>query len=238
VSSFRNGLRCLSLLPALGALTACAGGPDPEATAPSHMYAHFQQVGEIRDAVVRGEVGGTRSAARWLASHKGDEFPDPAAQEALEKMQAEGRIILAQDEITDVARSVGRLGAACGTCHVALNGGPHVNVPSLPPIPAAGSPPEAHMNRHAWASERLWEGLIGPSEGSWTVGAAALDGPALDFGPASNRPPQADELAAKVHDLAVSARQAHTLQERATVYGQLLQTCAECHEILGMRMTR
>ena len=26
--------------------------------------------------------------------------------------------------------------------------------------------------------------------------------------------------------------------DRATIYGELLETCAECHDILGLRMTR
>jgi cytochrome c553 len=142
-----------------------------------------------------------------------------------------------QNEIPELAGSVGQLGAACGACHTAMKAGPRLSVPSAPPTPAAGATPEEHMNRHAWASDRLWEGLIGPSEGSWIVGAAVLTGPALDFGPPGSASQQVLDLQAKVTQLATSARETRGLQDRATIYGQLLSTCAECHDILGLRMT-
>lgn len=234
----RPSRRIFLLVPLLLGVAACAGGPDPGEATPSHMLAHFNQVVEIRDAVVSGDVDATRPPARWLANHqfKAEEYPMPQAQEALQEMRAESRAIMAQSGIPDLAMSVGRLGAACGSCHTALHGGPHINVPAAPPTPPAGATPEAHMKQHAWASERLWEGLIGPSEGSWIVGAAALAGPALDFGPSGSAPARVLELQAKLTQLAQRAREAHGLQDRATIYGQLLETCADCHEILGTGM--
>ena len=202
------------------------------------MAAHFSQVVEIRDAVVDGDVDATRSPARWLANPKGEDFPMPGAADAIERMRSEGRIILAQKEIMDIAQSAARLGATCGACHTTVKDGPTFKVPAEPPMAAAGATPEAHMVRHAWASERLWEGLIGPSEASWILGAAALNSTPMDFGPAGSAPPQAAELEKKVIELAKSAREAHTLPDRAAVYGQLLQTCAACHTYLGMRMSR
>jgi cytochrome c553 len=204
------------------------------------MLSHFNSVVEIRDALVSGDVGATRSPARWLASHQfePEEYSMQEAREALEQMRAESRMILTQKGIPEMARSVGRLGAACGSCHTAMKQGPRLSVPSAPPSPAAGATPEAHMNRHAWASERLWEGLVAPSDASWMVGAAVLTGPALDWGPAGSASPRVLELQAKVTQLAQDARQTESLQDRATLYGQLLETCADCHEIVGMGMSR
>lgn len=228
--SFRIGSTRLLTFVSAAALTACAGGPNPETAAPSHMYAHYEQVGELRTAVINGDLGETRGPARWLASHKGDEFP-AQAQEYLEQMRAEGRIILAQNELTDVANSVARMGVACGSCHTALNGGPKFKATDAP---AASTGPDAHMIRHAWAIDRLWDGIIGPSDGAWTEGVSALTGAPLDFG-TDKVPAQAGELSKKVHELASTARQAHTPKQRAEVYGQLLQTCELCHSVLGMR---
>lgn len=210
-------------------LAACAGRPDPEMASPTHMYAHYEQVGEIRSAVVAGDIDATRGPARWLASHKGDQF-QADAEPALEKMRAEGRVILAQHEVTDIARSVGRMGAACGTCHQVTHGGPRVTVGNPP---SASTAPAEHMSRHAWAMDRLWDGLVGPSDGAWTAGAAALSGASLDFG-TGPVPPQADQLAEKVHELGRAARDARDETARAEVYGQLLQTCALCHSVLEM----
>jgi hypothetical protein len=196
------------------------------------MYVHYSQVDAIVQAVVDGDVDGTRSPARWLAGHRGDEFP-AAGAEALEMMRAEGRIILAQENITEIAMSVPRMGMACGACHTAVNGGPRINVDMAPP---ASSDPARTMARHAWAVDRLWEGIIGPAPAAWASGAAVLAAPGLDLGPPGNRPAQADELARRVPELGQAAKAAKTPRDRAEVYGHLLQTCALCHEALGMRM--
>ena len=132
------------------------------------MYIHYTQVGEIVSAVVDGNVRETRDAARWLAGHRGNQFPEAGA-EALEMMRSEGRIILAQNSVSDIAMSVSRMGVACASCHKALNGGPRINVDMAPP---ATSDPTRTMVRHVWAVDRLWEGLIGPSDAAWASGAA------------------------------------------------------------------
>lgn len=119
--SSRPGTVALLLL-ATSALAACAGAPDPNTAAPSHMFAHFMQVGVIQSAVVSGDVGATRRPARWLASHQAEQFPQ-AAEPALEQMRAEARIILAQDNLTDIASSLARMGVACGSCHRTTNEG-------------------------------------------------------------------------------------------------------------------
>jgi cytochrome c553 len=195
------------------------------------MFAHFMQVGVLQSAVVNGDVDGTRRPARWLASHQESQFP-AAAQPALEQMRAEARVILAQNELTEIASSLARMGVACGTCHQTTGGGPHLNTSEAPPLTNA---PDEHMLRHVWALDRMWEGLIGPSDAAWRAGAAALGNAPLHFG-AGTVSPQVEELAAKVHELAESARAAVAEKDRATLYGGLLQTCALCHEDLGMRL--
>ncbi|HSG07779.1 MAG TPA: hypothetical protein VLA36_05465 [Longimicrobiales bacterium] len=217
---------------AAAAFAGCAGGPDPEAAGLSHMYVHYTQVGEIVEGVVDGDVPATRSGARWLANHRSQQFP-AGAEGPLEMMRAEARIILAQDKVTDIAMSVGRMGGACARCHVALNGGPRINVEMAPP---ATSDPDRTMVRHVWAVDRLWEGIIGPSDAAWASGAAVLAAPGLDLGPPGNRPAQADDLAKRIPELGQMAKAARDPRERAEVYGHLLQTCAQCHEALGMRM--
>lgn len=227
--SSRPGNGALLVL-ATSMLAACAGGPDPNTAAPSHMFAHFMQVGVIQSAVVSGDVDATRRPARWLASHPAEQFP-PEAEPALEQMRAEARIILAQDELTDIARSLARMGTACGSCHRATNGGPHLRIDEAPPLT---STPDQHMRRHVWAVDRLWEGIIGPSDAAWAAGASALVGAPLTFGVPGGTPEQADQLARRVHDLATRAAAASEPKDRADVYGELLQTCTHCHDALGL----
>lgn len=223
---FRPGSLLLTFAAGL-ALSACAGGPDPE-QGTTHMGAHYGQVDEIQEAVVAGDVEDTRRPARWVASHTGREFPE-AAGPALEQMRSEARIMLEQTQILEIAHSLGRMGNACGSCHTALK----VKVPfTVDEPPASSATPADHMQRHAWAVDRLWEGLAGPSDASWRAGAGALVHMPIDFG--SND--QANRLAARVHELSDKAAAATTARDRAQVYGDLLETCALCHSALRMRM--
>lgn len=192
------------------------------------MFAHFMQVGVIQSAIVNGDVDATRRPARWLASHQETQFP-AAAQPALEQMRAEARVMLAQNELTDVARSLARMGTACGSCHQITDGGPSVNLSEAPPLT---NEPDEHMLRHVWALDRMWEGLIAPSDAAWRAGAAALLNAPLHF---DNAGDQAEMLAKNVHELAQRAHDATSAQDRAGVYGGLLQTCALCHDALEMR---
>ena len=40
--------------------------------------------------------------------------------------------------------------------------------------PPGGSGAEAEMALHVWASERMWNGLVGPDDFAWSSGASAL----------------------------------------------------------------
>lgn len=226
-SSFFGPGRLTLVVGAGLALTACAGGPDPKAAGASHMSAHYGQVDEIQEAVIAGNVDGTRDAARWLSTHPGQEFPATAGP-ALEAMRNEGRIMLRQNDILTVARTLGRMGVTCGSCHTAL--GANVTFPLEEPPPSSANP-ASQMLRHAWAMDRLWEGLSAPSDALWNAGAGALTSLPVDFG--SND--QAHRLAARVHELSDNAKAATVARNRADIYGDLLETCALCHGALRMR---
>lgn len=218
----------LPLLSGLVALAACAGGPTPEEAGMSHMYAHYAQVGEVHAAVVDGSIDDTRAPARWLATHRDQEFP-AEAQEALESMRNEARIIGQERDLASLGRAVARMGNACGSCHATLDAGPDITVGEPPPT---SSVPSDYMKRHAWATDRLWEGLIGPSGAAWAAGAGVLGSSPMDFGTND----QANRLAKRVQELSKKAASAETSRERTAVYGDLLETCSLCHGTLQMRM--
>lgn len=192
------------------------------------MAAHYAQVDQIQEAVIAGMLGDTRSPARWVSTHRGQEYP-AAAGPSLEMMRNEGRIMLGQDQILQVARTLGRMGVACGSCHTALN--THVTFPIEEP-PRSSATPREHMLRHAWAVDRLWEGLVAPSDASWRAGAGGLVHMPVDFG----NNDQANRLATRLHELSDDASAASTAKDRAEVYGDVLETCALCHGALRMRM--
>jgi cytochrome c556 len=201
-----------------------------EATGPREMFVHYQQVGEIHSAVILGDAGATQGPARALANARHTYGAD--ADLAWDLMRAEARVIQGQSDIDDIARSVARMGMACGACHLAMDKGPTMRPGDAP---ASSRDPAGHMTRHQWAMDRLWEGLVGPSLPAWAAGAGALGDEALELGP-GNHPPDAERLAASVHQLGDQARHASDWRQRAEIYGELLQTCAHCHEGFGVRM--
>ena len=94
--------------------------------------------------------------------------------------------------------------------------------------PTAGATTEQRMKRHAWATERLWEGLIVPSSVAWNAGANALvDSPFPDD--VLGRGVAARTAATDFKILADQAPFKKTVEERAALYAELLVTCATCH---------
>ena len=88
------------------------------------------------------------------------------------------------------------------------------------------------MLRHLWAADRMWEGLVGPSEEAWMAGAKAMaeTEPALARAFRSSATAQvAEELLGEINLLATEALNAYDLGLRADVYGRLLGTCNRCH---------
>jgi hypothetical protein len=91
------------------------------------------------------------------------------------------------------------------------------------------------MIRHRWAADRLWEGLIGPSDTAWTAGASALIDAPLYTDALTRDVEQYEPVTAltwTVHDIGARALMESDLTARAALYGQLLGTCAHCHELL------
>lgn len=216
--------RLALLLGAGVALAACAGGPDPGLQGLGEMRSHYRQVEEIQVALIEGKTDATREAARWLSTHEGREYPAEAGP-ALEAMRNEARTMLRQRDILLMSRTLGRMGVACGDCHVAVKAA--VDFSGAEP-PRTSANPEEQMRRHIWAMDRLWKGLVGPSEAAWQAGAGALMAMPVDFG--GNE--EANRLSARVNELAGIAQVSKTPKERSDTYGDLVETCALCHNAL------
>jgi hypothetical protein len=87
------------------------------------------------------------------------------------------------------------------------------------------------MFRHAWAAERLWEGLTAPSDDAWQAGAAALAHAPTAAPKTRNALPSAvlDGLNV-VRELGAQGANADTPELKERVYARLLVTCAQCHK--------
>ena len=228
MSSFFGPGRIAFILAAGVVIASCAGRMDPGSAGHSHMAQHYGQVHDIQMALIDGNIPASRPAARWLAEHRGEEY-GAAAGPSLEMMRNEATILLRQNDILPAARTLGRMGVACGDCHVAMD----IKVAfTVEEPPVSSAIPAAQMTRHAWAMDRLWDGLSYPSDAAWKAGAGALTTMPVNFG--NNE--QANRLSVRIHDLSGQAAVASTPKERADTYGDLLETCALCHSALRLNI--
>lgn len=233
-----------SLLP-LAFLVACSGAPEPGAEAPPstpaaaaptpqaqvHMKSHFLKAYEAKDAVVAGRFEEARAPMDWLATHGQPDAPATWGP-YVEQMRAVARVGAGATDLIGAGAAVAGLAEACGSCHVGLEAGALFQVGEAPPEVQGDT--RAHMARHMWAADRLWEGLVGPSEAAWGAGAAVLGGDVALFSEAHGALPEGvQDLADEVHALGVRARSAATPQARGEVYAELLLTCAACHSTVG-----
>ena len=230
-------------LPMLIAQAACADRPAPEGEATqseyprevlaAHMKDHFFKAGEMQVAVINADLGAVAAPAEWMASHANSAaMPEEWAAHA-EAMHGAAREAAEATDIETAARATARMAAECGNCHQALGAEVGFAVDEAPP---EGEDPATHMLRHAWASGRMWEGLIVPSGVVWDGGAEALaEAPLAPASLSADIEVLADvaEIERRVHALGSEAVGAASQDERARLYGEFLSTCGDCHQRTG-----
>lgn len=222
----------LLLLLALG---ACSWGFQESNREIPEMHKNLSRAVDLQTGVIQGDLEKARAAARWILERQElSSFPQSAQSFEAELLGYASNISTAT-ELKAVAAQTGQLAAACGSCHQANGGGPKFVVGSTSP---AGDSREAQMLRHLWAADRMWEGLVGPSEEAWTAGAKALaeTQPALARAYRESADSRGLEgFLGEVNNLAQEASIASNLADRAEVYGRMLDTCNRCHTSLGIR---
>ena len=187
-----------------------------------HMHENFGMVQAIEHLLVRNRFDEARELARGIALAPDEPGMSTWAIENA-RVREQASAVANAATLEDALHAVTRLGGACAACHVA-NG----TLPDLSTTPAA--PPdrttlEARMARHRWATERLWEGMIGLSDESWRVGLDVLTSTPL---PATELGKEREALAKNLQRTAKRARSVKA-GERAGVYGEMLVICAQCH---------
>jgi hypothetical protein len=104
-----------------------------------------------------------------------------------------------------------------------------------------GGSQEAMMIRHLWAADRMWEGLVGPSNESWIAGARAMAETQPELARvfrASTGGMGSESFLSEVNTLARAAVSATGQAERGKIYGELLNTCNRCHTPIGIMVQR
>ena len=199
------------------------------------MHKNLSKTVDIQTGVVQGDLEKAQDAASWIINREG-RIPFPSGGESYEEevLEYASRIVAARD-LPAVAAETSRLASACGGCHQAMGGGPSFVVGGSVP---RGESQEALMVRHLWSVDRMWEGLVGPSEEAWMAGAKAMAETEPTLARAfrgSDMPGRAEEFLREINLLATEALNAYDLGQRADVYGRLLATCNRCHTSRGIQ---
>lgn len=200
--------------------------------------AHFgESAMALRDALVDADLSLAKRNARLIveASDQADrrsENPSRDLRSRYRELHAEA---LKAEDARDLAYTgviAGRIFVQCGACHRA-HGGPRLT--PAPPPPEQNTVTNAHVARHAWALDRLYEGLITGDVVAWDEGAAALQDDTL-LPPEMPSPLDGDDqadlnrLADRVHTLRL--QDAETDAERGRLLGALMVSCTGCHQIV------
>ena len=210
---------------ACGARTPVTAAPAPPDAA--HMKEVLDAAEAARLAVIEGDGRAARMRLGWLADHAITTAPPPPELAPFAD-QVRAAAATGSDAATllEVGLATARMGAACGSCHQVAATGPLFPSQDLP----AGGEIDAHMARHQWAVDSMWEGLLAPNEHRWRSGAYAFMESPLGGEPV---PGGAQSWMQRVHALGESGLDAVAPEQRATLLGELLATCALCHQASG-----
>lgn len=183
---------------------------------------HARLGAAARDALERADVPAAHRAAHDLIALV-LESERPAPRSRLAEMIQAARQVEASSTLEEATRAFADLSYRCGVCHAEI-GGPR-SFPAL--APPDGQTPASRMRRHQWASSRLWEGLVAPSDEAWKSGAEVLADAPFDVDGAAA--PEVQALALSTQELGAKATTATRSSARIGAYAQILSTCAACH---------
>ena len=220
------------LVTALVANPVIAQESDEQSERVKHMHEHLDYLTAIKAAILIGDLDATREPATWLAEHEPlDDLPVEYEPFVL-LMRNHAQDIVEADDVVTAAVGMARIANDCASCHLAFG----LNLRfGFDKRPSEYADLQSHMQRHLWAVDRLWEGLIGPSDTSWSRGVSMMaEAPQLGTHPTwDDEATGGDALASEIHRLGRDAAKALTPYARSQVYGEMIGVCAECHKRTG-----
>jgi cytochrome c553 len=218
---------------ALAVLAGCqtASGSEPTPNPPAqrfehdmlvrfHMHENFGLLRAIELLLVRGKLDDARPMARAIAEAPDEPGLEPFAARIAD-VRAQAAALAQASTTADALRVEARLAQRCAACHADASALPEFAEPPRTP-PDTGSV-AARMARHRWATDRLWEGVVGDSAESWRAGLEVLSAAPL---PAAELGGERAAVAQRLRELADRSRQS---DNRARDYGEILTMCAACH---------
>ncbi len=223
----RRSAVSITLTLLLASLPVALAGATASPSCPRGVWSPV--LAQARVATLRNDTVALRNFFQIVASRT----DLPGLSEETRGLSRDPRIRAAPEGSADVvvaaAKALGEIGAACASCHQSRGAGPTYEE-AVVPEHVAGT--VAHMARHQWAVDRLWEGLMAPSDTRWALGVAALHDHPLDaetvHGENGGESPS-DVLDWWIHQRGPKEAQAATDADRGKTYTDLMGACAACH---------
>jgi hypothetical protein len=199
-----------------------------------HMHEHLTRIGTIKAEIVAGRLAGVREPAIWLADHETVAGLPVDFEPYVAQMKSYARHVIEARDLVTAASAVSQMARTCGNCHL-VNGvelefgydtQPREDIEDI----------VTHMQRHQWAADRLWEGLIGPSDSAWHRGTDMLIDVPLeseDVTIATEHFAEIARITRRIHALGGIGTETVTPDARSDLYGEVLGLCASCHVLLG-----
>lgn len=199
------------------------------------MHVMLDRADRARQHLIAGEVGEARIRAKEMPVD--DEPPwVPTAWEPLVGQAYDSvRALQTAETLPAAAEAASQLAVSCGTCHE--QAGVQAQVRGVL-APGERTAEGTRMERHLWAADWMWAGLVSADPRLYDLGASLFlvdSMPPLPEAAAGRADLEA--MVARVDSVAVHARNAETWPDRATRYGELVTTCAACHLALGIGPT-
>ncbi len=215
-------LACDPLTPATGeqASSPRSGPVEASAAKKAHRADLDVLLTKVRDGLIAGDLASVKRSAQKFSQA----LPD-GAQPPFDTISTTSKTISSGSDHRGAATALVDLAVACGACHQKRGVTPEVRSPTSAQDPS----PAMQMQLHQWAVDRMWEGLVRPSDDDWRRGAQALVRDPLADADHERLDPERQGSIERVHNLADQAANARDLKQRARVYRQLLQTCGGCH---------
>jgi len=188
------------------------------------MLRHDELAEKSRAAIVAGDLDAFRLGMEIAAVQP---LPGELAEHAstfVERARAGAKV----SDLDQAAKALGQVGAACADCHAAR---PKDRYPASG-FEEGDAAISERMQRHWWATDALWQGLVTPSDGAWKVGATTLADRSLVRVPGFPKTEAAKTRAEALQAAARTAMAAEGSQARGAAFGQIVGTCADCHTAL------
>jgi len=193
----------------------------PQTPLQEHMQGHFAYATDAMWYTATGDLDKAREEAAKL-----DHPADGAVPDELKPLVANLRTVslaIAKAENQERAgQQVGRLSAACASCHIAAEDGPRIAKDKVSHLGHEGP-------SHLWGVYGMWVGLVLPEDPSWSEGVALLDPSRLTAHP---RYKSVEAVAQQFAAHTAAAARANSHRDRAEIFGKLLSTCKTCHDAL------